>query len=135
MGELPNLADVGCGSGFGQLIDRRHQRVDMPLQPVDRDEMADLGENSFVEGDLLGSLGRCLAAEMMEPRRTQGGAGLGLFHAYMASSQLAFNIAHGLRTEAIGILDIASSNKEFKAKPKSLTMFQSSIRDLKPVTP
>jgi len=87
---------------------------------------------SVTSEHLVGSLGRCLTDEQMQPRRDQGGAGLGLFHAYQASSQLAFNIAPGLRTEAIGILDIASSNKEFKARPKSLTMFQSTACELKP---
>lgn len=87
---------------------------------------------SVTSSHLVASLGRCLADTQMQPRRDQGGAGLGLFHAYQAASQLVFNIAPGQRTEAIGILDIASSNREFKSKPKSLNMFESGIGELKP---
>lgn len=73
---------------------------------------------------LVQTLGHCLAARQRTPQRAGGGAGLGLFHAYQASSHLAFNITRGKRTEAIGILDVASSNREFKRRAKSLSMFE-----------
>lgn len=72
---------------------------------------------------VLGYLDRCVHRRSGEARPHTGGAGLGLFRAFRALSTLVFNLAPGVRTEVIGLIDIRRSMRQFKLEPKSLHFF------------
>ncbi len=53
----------------------------------------------------------------------QGGAGLGLYYIFQSLNHFIINVAPGVRTELIGLLDISGTFKDFVQQAKSLHLF------------
>lgn len=73
--------------------------------------------------DVVEYLSRCMRRETNQMDEENGGAGLGLFQAFEATTHLAVNIEPGVRTDVIGLIDVVGSLRDFEARPKSLNIF------------
>ena len=68
-------------------------------------------------------LAKCLRRGQDQIDRKQGGAGLGLFYAFNSLSHFVVNIDPKVRTEVIGLIDVAGSYREFEQRAKSFNVF------------
>ena len=71
----------------------------------------------------LDYLARCFARQSRPLESPSGGAGLGLYFTFDSLSHLVFNVANRSRTEAIGLMDVRGSYKDFASKSKSFNVF------------
>lgn len=72
---------------------------------------------------ILEHLSKCFRRGHDQVDDKAGGAGLGFYQAFEAVSHLAFNLAPGIRTEAVGIVNVRGSYREFAARGKSFNIF------------
>jgi hypothetical protein len=72
---------------------------------------------------VLDYLAKCLRREEDQVDKKAGGAGLGLFQAFGSVSHLVLNISAGHRCEAIGMIDVRGSFKDFVMQAKSFNIF------------
>lgn len=73
---------------------------------------------------LLKSVAARLRSDYHEVRSNTGGAGVGLSQTFESVSHLVLNLAPGIKTEVIGMIDIRGSYRDFMLAPKSLNVFQ-----------
>jgi CheY-like chemotaxis protein len=66
---------------------------------------------------------RCFSKGRDQISQTTGGAGLGLYMAYLAMSTFVINCHPGKRTEVIGLLNLRVSPREMNARPRSFHYF------------
>jgi phosphoserine phosphatase RsbU/P len=78
---------------------------------------------SLAPAQLFDYLARGLRKAADQIDQKEGGAGLGLYTAFTASSHLVVNIAPGKRTEMISILDHATSFRQYSSSQKSFNVF------------
>lgn len=71
----------------------------------------------------LDYLARCFARQSRPLESASGGAGLGLYFTFDSLSHLVFNVATRRRTEAIGLMDVRGSYRDFASKSKSFNVF------------
>jgi len=64
-----------------------------------------------------------LADRSTRPRQGNGGAGLGLAMAFLASTQLVFHLCPGRCTQAIGLIDLRSRPDGVRTLVPSLHIF------------
>lgn len=72
---------------------------------------------------VLEYLTRCFRKGEDQIEKKDGGSGLGLYYTFEALSHFAINISQGRKTEAIGLLDIRGSYKDFALRGKSFNVF------------
>lgn len=72
---------------------------------------------------VLAYLAKCFRGGPGQIDQKVGGAGLGLFCAFTSVSRLVFNVAPGRSTEAIGLLDVRGSYRDFARCGKSFNIF------------
>ena len=81
------------------------------------------GYGTLTEDRLFGFLRRCFDMdEYQVPNDTIGG-GLGLYVAFRSADQFVINIAQGVRTEVIGLIDIRGHLRDFEERSKSFHLF------------
>lgn len=66
---------------------------------------------------------RCFGRTDNQISMQAGGAGLGLYMAYLAISTFVINVAPGKKTEVIGILNLRLSNREMAERPRAFHYF------------
>lgn len=71
----------------------------------------------------LDYLAKCLRHEDEAPSHRKGGAGLGLYMTFDALNHLVLNIAPGVRTEVLGLIDIRGNYRDFVNRGKSFNIF------------
>ena len=71
----------------------------------------------------FGYVRRCLVGDFDASPTTSGGAGLGLYMAYMAMSNLVINVRPGEKTEVIGFWDLTSRLHDPMARPRCFHYF------------
>ncbi len=67
---------------------------------------------------------KCFAKGENQIDSKAGGAGLGLYMAYLAVSAFIINVSPGRRTEVIGLLNIRSSPRDTNDRPRSFHYFR-----------
>jgi hypothetical protein len=72
---------------------------------------------------------RCLRHEDDTPGSDKGGAGLGLYMTFDCLNHLVLNIAAGVKTEVIGLIDIRGSYRDFVNRGKSFNIFLDTADD------
>lgn len=72
---------------------------------------------------ILDYLAKCFRKDDDQIDSKPGGAGLGLFQAFGSVSHLVMNIKPGHRSEAIGLIDVRGSFKDFAKQAKSFNIF------------
>lgn len=78
---------------------------------------------SLTVDSVLDYLAKCFRKEDDQIDTKPGGAGLGLFQAFGSVSHLVINISPGVRCEAIGMIDVRGSFKDFARQAKSFNIF------------
>jgi hypothetical protein len=119
----------------------RHRFADLPrTEPVELDPGEEVVVTCCSDGRTLGVsvsdpfgalsrrcsleyLARCFSSGDAQVADKPGGAGLGIFFAFDGMSQLVFNIRPRVRTEAIGLIDIRGSYRDFASRSKSFNVF------------
>lgn len=79
---------------------------------------------SLSRATVLAALERCARRGVDQIERKNGGAGLGLYFVLESVSHLVVNLRPGRSTEMIGLIDIDAGYREFRRRPKSLTLFE-----------
>jgi hypothetical protein len=72
---------------------------------------------------VLDYLVKCFRKGADQIDQKEGGAGLGFFQMFSAVSHFVVNIAPGRAAEAIGIIDVRGSFRDFAQRPKSFNIF------------
>ncbi|OGQ92118.1 MAG: hypothetical protein A2289_04975 [Deltaproteobacteria bacterium RIFOXYA12_FULL_58_15] len=81
-------------------------------------------------------LQKCFAKGKNQISSDTGGAGLGLYMAYLAMSNFVINVAPGKKTEVIGFVDLRASTRDMSLRPRTFHYFCSrSIRRAHPRNP
>ena len=112
--------------------------LDRPLAPRERPRVrwgADGRMLAIEVTDTYGSLDAAtirthiakLADRSTKPREGNGGAGLGLAMAFLASTQLVFHLAPGRCTQAIGLIDLRSRPDGVRTLVPSLHIFTEEV--------
>ncbi len=78
---------------------------------------------SLTTDSVLDYLAKCFRKDSAQIDTKAGGAGLGLFQAFGSVSHLVINIQPGRRCEAIGMIDVRGSFKDFVKQAKSFNIF------------
>ena len=77
-----------------------------------------------LDGDrVVDYLAKCFRRGSDQVDAKPGGAGLGLYMIFEALSHFVINIATGVRTELIGVVDMTGSYREFAKRSKSFNLF------------
>ncbi|MEM9452653.1 MAG: hypothetical protein AAGF11_00640 [Myxococcota bacterium] len=84
---------------------------------------------SLTADKVLAYLAKCFRGGPEQIDQKAGGAGLGLYCAFTAVSRLVFNVAPGRSTEAIGLLDVRGSYRDFARRGKSFNVFVEEASD------
>lgn len=72
---------------------------------------------------VLEYLARCFQQGPDQVESKEGGAGLGLYYVFDALSHFIINIAPGVKTEMIGLIDVRGSYRDFASRAKSFNVF------------
>jgi hypothetical protein len=78
---------------------------------------------SLTSDVVLNYISKCLRRDDEQIDKKLGGAGLGLFQAFASVSHFILNIKPGHRCEAIGLIDVRGSFKDFVSQAKSFNIF------------
>jgi hypothetical protein len=78
---------------------------------------------SLDRATIISVLARCLQRGPDQIDGKAGGAGLGLFFALDSVSHLVVNLEPGRSTEVLGLIDVDGGFRDFRSRPKSITLF------------
>jgi hypothetical protein len=78
---------------------------------------------ALTQDTVVSYLNRCLVKGPEQFHEASGGAGIGLYRVFQSLSKFILNVAPGVKTEVISLIDLRMSMKRFRQAAKSFHIF------------